>query len=313
MRSDRGRRPALITALSALLVAAFVPLLAKDGHPAASPATGGDTVSSSARNADTDASPAAGRASASPTKDRPTGTSPTAVSLPPAHAGFDYQLGGAYPPPAGVTVVTRDHDAAPAAGRYDICYVNAFQVQPGAERDWDPDLLLRDDRGRVVYDRDWGEALLDIRTAAERQRIAAVVDGWIDRCAAKGYQAVEPDNYDSYTRSAKLLTPAEAEAYIALLSAHAHADGLAVAQKNTPELSRDRARTGLDFAVAEECGTYDECGAYTAAFGDHVLVVEYTAAGLRKACAGWGGELSVVRRDRDVSPAGSPGYVRRTC
>ena len=27
---------------------------------------------------------------------------PAAVSLPPAKAGFDYQQGGAYPPPAGV-------------------------------------------------------------------------------------------------------------------------------------------------------------------------------------------------------------------
>lgn len=241
------------------------------------------------------------------------GTPAKAVRLPPAHAGFDYQIGGAYRPPAGVSVVTRDHDDAPAAGLYNICYVNAFQAQHGAEHDWDADLLLRDAGGKVVYDPDWGEALLDVRTAAKRQRIAARVDGWIDGCAAKGFQAVEPDNFDSYTRSHGLLTPAEAEAYVALLSAHGHLRGLAVGQKNTAELARDRARTGLDFAVAEECGTYDECGSYTAAFGDRVLVVEYTAEGMRKACSGWGGRLGIVRRDRDVSPAGSPGYVRRTC
>ena len=236
-----------------------------------------------------------------------------AVRPPPAHAGFDYQIGGAYRPPAGVAVVTRDHADPPVAGLYNICYVNAFQAQQGAEHDWDSDLLLRDAKGRVVYDPDWDEALLDVRTAAKRRRIAAEVDGWIDGCAAKGYQAVEPDNYDSYTRSHGLLTPAEAEAYIALLSAHGHQRGLAVGQKNAAELARDRARTGLDFAVAEECGTYDECGSYTAAFGDHVLVVEYTAKGMAKACAGWGGRLSIVRRDQDVSPAGSRGYVRRTC
>ena len=235
------------------------------------------------------------------------------VRLPPAHAGFDYQIGGAYRPPAGVAVVTRDHADPPVTGLYNICYVNAFQAQQGAEHDWDSDLLLRDAKGRVVYDPDWDEALLDVRTAAKRRRIAAEVDGWIDGCAAKGYQAVEPDNYDSYTRSHGLLTPAEAEAYIALLSAHGHQRGLAVGQKNAAELARDRARTGLDFAVAEECGTYDECGSYTAAFGDHVLVVEYTAKGMAKACAGWGGRLSIVRRDQDVSPAGSRGYVRRTC
>lgn len=241
------------------------------------------------------------------------GAAARSVGLPPAHAGFDYQIGGAYTPPAGVSVVSRDRTASPAPGLYNICYVNAFQVQPGEEGGWDPDLLLRDSAGKVVYDEDWGEALLDVRTAAKRQRIAEKVDGWIDGCAAKGYQAVEPDNYDSYTRSQNLLTSAQAEAYIALLSAHAHRQGLAIAQKNTSELAGDRARTGLDFAVAEECGTYGECGDYTAAYGDHVIVIEYTAKGLGKACSGWGGELSIVRRDRDVVPAGSPGYVRQTC
>ncbi|MBY8883019.1 endo alpha-1,4 polygalactosaminidase [Actinacidiphila acidipaludis] len=235
------------------------------------------------------------------------------VALPPAHAGFDYQIGGAYPPPAGVQVVSRDHDDPPAAGLYNICYVNAFQAQPGAESDWGSDLLLHDAGGKVVYDQDWGEALLDVSTAAKRTRIADKVDAWIDQCAAKGYQAIEPDNYDSYSRSKKLLTSGEAEAYISLLSAHAHAKGLAIAQKNTSELAGDRSATGLDFAVAEECGTYDECGDYTAAFGNHVIVIEYTAKGLTKACSGWGSRLSIVRRDVDVSPAGSSGYVRKTC
>src|SRR5262245_46420773 len=56
-----------------------------------------------------------------------------AVALPPAHAKFDYQIGGAYAPPSGVRVVSRDHDAQPASGLYNICYVNAFQAQPGTE------------------------------------------------------------------------------------------------------------------------------------------------------------------------------------
>ena len=35
--------------------------------------------------------------------------------------------------------------------------------------------------------------------------------------------------------------------------------------------------------------------------------------GLERACAGWGDELSIVLRDVDVTPAGSPTYVRQTC
>ncbi|MFD7709223.1 endo alpha-1,4 polygalactosaminidase [Streptomyces sp. NPDC059786] len=236
----------------------------------------------------------------------------TGVRLPPRHTGFDYQIGGAYTPPAGVRVVSRNRSASPAPGLYNVCYVNAFQAQPAERKTWPADLLLRDDDGEVVMDEDWGEPLLDIGTAAKRERVAARVNRWIDGCAERGFDAVEPDNYDSYTRSGGRLTAADATAFITLLSRHAHAEGLAIGQKNTVELAGQRSRTGLDFAVAEECGTYDECGAYAKAFDDRVLVVEYTASGLRKAVAGYGDRLSIVQRDVEVSTPGSADYVRRT-
>jgi hypothetical protein len=236
-----------------------------------------------------------------------------AVTLPPTHVNFDYQIGGAYTPPAGVQVVTRDRTAAPAAGLYNICYVNAFQVQPGEESDWDADLLLRDARGHLVIDKGWGEALLDLRTADKRTRIAAKVNGWIDGCATSGYQAIEPDNYDSFTRSNNLLTAAQAKAYLTLLAGHAHSMNLAIGQKNTVELAGDRTAVGLDFAIAEQCGQYSECGDYVSAFGNNVIVIEYTDRGMRTACSQYGGTLSIVQRDVDVSVPGDPGYVRKTC
>lgn len=180
--------------------------------------------------------------------------------------------------------------------------MNAFQAQPGAEGDWASDLLLRDSAGKVVYDEDWGEALLDVGTDAKRKRIADKIGALIDSCHTKGFQAVEPDNYDSYTRSGNRLTANNAQAFIKLLSARAHADGLAIAQKNTSELAANRTANGLDFAVAEECGTYDECGDYTSAFGSNVIVIEYTDSGRSKACRSWGSTLSIVQRDVDVSP-----------
>jgi hypothetical protein len=240
-----------------------------------------------------------------------TSSAPGRVQLPPLHADFDYQIGGAYPPPAGVRIVSRDRTASPAPGLYNICYVNAFQAQPDERASWPADLLLRDAHGKVVVDEDWGEALLDIGTAAKRERVAARVDRWIDDCAAKGFDAIEPDNYDSYTRSQHLLTANDATAFITLLSRHAHARQLAIAQKNTVELAGLRKQTGLDFAVAEECAEYDECGEYAKAFDDRVIVIEYSDSGLRKARSGFGGRLSIVRRDLDVSTPGSAGYVRK--
>jgi hypothetical protein len=63
---------------------------------------------------------------------------------------------------------------------------------------------------------------------------------------------------------------------LTLLAEHAHSRGLVIGQKN-------------------------------------VLVVEYTADGLRKACTTFGGRLSVVLRDREVTAPGSPAYICRTC
>jgi hypothetical protein len=249
-------------------------------------------------------------ASAKPTP-RP-GRTATSVELPPLHSGFDYQIGGAYPPAADVRIVSRDRSSSPAGGLYNICYVNAFQAQPEERGQWPADLLLRDADGKVVVDQDWNEALLDIRTPDKRRRVAARVEKWIDDCADKGFDAVEPDNYDSYTRSRKLLSAEDATAFITLLSRHAHARHLAIGQKNTAELAGVRSRTGLDFAVAEECGEYDECGEYAKAFHDRVVVVEYTDSGLRKARSAFGDRLSIVRRDVKVSTPGSADYVRET-
>ncbi|MEV6413056.1 endo alpha-1,4 polygalactosaminidase [Kribbella sp. NPDC051718] len=235
-----------------------------------------------------------------------------AVTLPPTHAKFDYQIGGAYTPPAGVQVVTRDRTASPAAGLYNICYVNAFQVQPGEQSQWESDLLLRDSAGRLVIDEDWGEPLLDIR-GAKAARVAAKVNGWIDGCATKGYKAIEPDNYDSYERSKNLITTAQARTYLKLLADHAHVKNLAIAQKNTVDLAQYRTTVGLDFAVAEECGQYNECGDYVDYFGNNVIVIEYTNTGRTRACSGFGSTLSIVQRDVDVSTPGTSGYVRKTC
>lgn len=250
---------------------------------------------------------------------------PPAVSAPPVsdsvrppvpHVAFDYQIGGPYPPAPGVGAVSRDRTAPPAPGLYNLCYVNAFQAQPDATGWWQehhPDLLLLDGGGKPVMDKRWREALLDVSTPAKRDRLAAVVGEWIDGCAAAGYQAVEADNLDSHERSGGRLTPEDDLAFGRLLVERAHRAGLAIGQKNAAELARRGRAAGFDFAVTEECGQYDECGAYAEAFDDRVFVIEYEPSGLAAACKAYGGTLSVVLRDPDVRPAGESGHVRRTC
>ncbi len=240
------------------------------------------------------------------------------VALPPVAAHVSYQLGGPYEPPAGATVVDRDHTVDPAPGTYGLCYVNAFQAETAAVDGWErdhPELLLRRD-GRLVVDEQWDEPLLDTATPAHRTSLAEIIGAWIDECADRGYQGVELDNLDAAARSDGLLTDDDDLALAALLVTRAHTRGLAVAQKNAVELS-DRGRTaGFDLAVAEECQAYDECEAYADVYGTALIEVEYTdgpSDAFDRACAVRGTTASVVLRDRDVTPPDDPAHVERWC
>ena len=137
------------------------------------------------------------------------------------------------------------------------------------------------------------------------------------RCARMGFQAVEPDNLDSWQRSRGRLTRADNVAFAAALIQRAHHVGLAIAQKNAPELAIGGRRAGFDFAIAEECQIYGECGAYTRAYGREVVEVEYPDNGGVKnfaaACRARGARISIEYRDRDVRARGRRGYVERWC
>jgi hypothetical protein len=241
------------------------------------------------------------------------GEPPQTLRLPPANGAFDYQLFEGYAPATGVVTVSRDRTDDAAPGLYNICYVNGFQVQPNEDDLWDEDLILRDDSGAPVIDEDWVEALLDVSTAAKRARVAAVINGFIDGCASKGFDAIEIDNLDSYARSGGRLSEANAVATMTLLSAHAHALGLAIAQKNSTELLDRRAAMGTDFAVAEECSRYDECGDYVDAYGPNVLMIEYRQQDFEEGCAGFGDTHGIVLRDLDLDTPGSGEYVFEGC
>ncbi len=102
-----------------------------------------------------------------------------AFVAPPTDAGFDYQIGGDYPLPAGVSVVSRDwFSGRPADGAYSVCYVNAFQTQadesgtdrPDEQSNWPRNLVLT----KLGDDPNWGgEYLVDVSTAAKRRSAAS--------------------------------------------------------------------------------------------------------------------------------------------
>ena len=105
-----------------------------------------------------------------------------------------------------------------------------------------------------------------------------------------------------------------AQAFATSLVGYAHGKKLAAGQKNTAELSTaDARRIGFDFAVAEECGEWDECDTYMATYGNNVFVIEYKASEFDKACREFGDKLSIVLRDMGVTPPGSKSYVHKSC
>jgi hypothetical protein len=181
----------------------------------------------------------------------PAGARPDVSGLP-SGTDVDYQLGGAVPAPEHVGIIVRDREEPPQEGRYNICYVNGFQTQPHEKAFWRkrPQLLLRDRGGDLVVDEAWGEWLLDLRTADKRKRIARIVTRWTAGCADDGFDAVEFDNLDSFTRSDGLLSRRHALRYARLLTKGAHRHGLAVGQKNLA--GYDGHRVGYDFVVSEE-------------------------------------------------------------
>ncbi|GAA3263883.1 hypothetical protein Sros01_83620 [Streptomyces roseochromogenus] len=65
--------------------------------------------------------------------------------------------------------------------------------------------------------------------------------------------------------------------------------------------------------MVEECGQYDECGRYATAFGDNMIVIEYTDRGMKKACQGWGNKVSIVHRDLRLVSDGAKDYHDEVC
>ena len=117
------------------------------------------------------------------------------------------------------------------------------------------------------------------------------------QCAAKHFDAVEPDIDDSYTDSTGFrISEAENERYDEALGAYAHSLGLAWGQKNgdnDPAFSAALEPT-TDFLLTEECNFYQTCTIVTGPYaraGKLVLDAEYTddwgsavAADLSKFC-----------------------------
>ena len=162
-----------------------------------------------------------------------------------------------------------------ARGVKTVCYVSVGSAE-----------AYRDDYGAFpasVLGNDYygwpEEKFIDIRA---HDVVLPIMEARIDACAARGFDAIEPDNMDTQWEETGFdLTTEDWVAYIGEIADHAHARGLEIAQKNAPDLVGllvDR----FDFAIVESCFRYGFCDDYApyVAAGKDVLAAEYPESGI---------------------------------
>jgi len=138
------------------------------------------------------------------------------------------------------------------AGRIVICYFSA-----GSYEEWrvDADDFPEAALGEPLDG--WpGERWLDVRDPGVRVVQAAR----LDLAAARGCDGVEPDNIDGYSNESGFpLTGQDQLDYNLWLAAETHARGLSIGLKNDLE-QIGALLDAFDWALNEECASYDECG-----------------------------------------------------
>jgi len=181
-----------------------------------------------------------------------------------------------------------------------ICYVSV-----GSFEDWRPD---KDAFPQEVLGKEYegwsGERWLDIRRI---ERLAPIMRARLDVCAAKGFDAVEPDNIAVYEEDTGFpISFEENVRYARWLAEEAHARGLAIGLKNGPGMVPELADT-FDFAITEEAFAHGFARAFLPFLraGKAVFDAEYTDTEVdwERACTmseAWGFSTILKRRSLDT-------------
>jgi hypothetical protein len=152
-----------------------------------------------------------------------------------------------------------------------ICYISV-----GSHENWrvDANQFPKEVLGNK-YEGWSGERWLDIRRI---DLLAPVMLARLDDCAAKGFDAVEPDNMEIYTNDTGFpLTYDDQLRYALWLADEAHKRGLSIGQKNAPDQTKDLVDV-FDFAITEDAFYYgwaEDMQPYIQA-GKPVFAAEYT-------------------------------------
>jgi Glycoside-hydrolase family GH114 len=172
------------------------------------------------------------------------------------HAVDIYDIDGFLTTPAEVRAIHTRWQAATLPHPRAICYIDlAWEIyRPDATpgRGFPARTL-----GSVYYgypDERW----VDLR---QLHALKPMLDRRIRMCAAKGFDAVEFDDIDSYDPPSETgfhLTPGDLQNFLAVADNDVHRHGMTVLWKNSPLLAW-WGRSYADGAVVEECYVYHQC------------------------------------------------------
>jgi Glycoside-hydrolase family GH114 len=198
--------------------------------------------------------------------------------IPPQHLTWYWQLQGSInnsQPVAAYDIDGFETSAAEVStlhgqGKHVICYVDVGTYEPGRP---DSSSFPASILGSGVQG--WpGEQWLDVGNLAV---LEPIMTARFQMCAAKGFDAVEPDNMDGFENGSGFpLTSTQQLTYDEWVAGEVHSLGMAVFQKNdgqqTPQLV-----SHFDGALDEQCNQYSECSSFQpySSAGKPVLNAEY--------------------------------------
>lgn len=170
-----------------------------------------------------------------------------------------------------------------AHGTKVICYIDLGTAEPGRP---DLNLIPAADRGSSVQ----GFATEKWLNVADLAGLKPMIDSRVAMCAARGYDAVEPDDIDGYANPTGFpLTAQNQLTYNEYIASAVHAAGMSVLLKNDVD-QLATLQPFFDFALNEQCGEFSECGGYSAftGAGKAVFEAEYSTVDLNCSMAAAG-------------------------
>ena len=252
------------------------------------------------------------------------------IRLPPSGAvSWDIQLGASTDSevtvPAGIKLLDLDGFSISAGkvaqlnsqGIYTACYLDVGSFEP-----YRPDSGQYPAYLKLQQDPNWpAEYFLDVTDVFKPNSVlAGILINRFKMCRDKGFASVDPDNLqnDENVTGGRITLQQQID-FNGWVADQVHAQGLAVTQKNGPDKSLLRDRTGkmmvekFDGILNEECQQYGECSKLSeyVSRGKLALNIEYTTT---LDCALSDSlKINSLKRDLGLAGGAASGYRRTAC